>query len=97
VIKQYPDASLEKYLKDVHCSVDIYIPSIKKIIECHGDYWHCNPLLYNPDYYNKSLHMTAKEVWERDDKKIKKLKDAGYDVQVVWENSSKLVKQLIKN
>jgi G:T-mismatch repair DNA endonuclease (very short patch repair protein) len=41
--------------------------------------------------------MTAKEVWERDDKKIKKLKDAGYDVQVVWENSSKLVKQLIKN
>jgi len=53
VKKEYSDALLEEYLSDVNKSVDIYVPSKKLIIECFGDYWHCNPNLYKPEYYHK--------------------------------------------
>lgn len=89
VMKRYPDSILEKYLEDVRCSVDIYIPSTNKIIECHGDYWHCNPIKCSPDYYNKAMKMTAQEVWDRDNDKKIKLERAGYTVEIVWESSKK--------
>jgi G:T-mismatch repair DNA endonuclease (very short patch repair protein) len=83
-----PDALLEHYLSDVQKSVDIYIPSKKKVVECFGDYWHCNPSKYSGDYYNKNTHLTAKEMWKRDKKRCRQLKTSGYDVQVVWESDS---------
>ena len=89
VLQKYPDALLEEYLKDARCSVDIYIPSLKKAIECYGDYWHCNPSKYQSNYYNKSLHMTAKEKWDKDAIKTNKLMLGGYAVEIVWENSKK--------
>jgi len=85
--KDFPGAILEEYLKDVGLNVDIYIPSQKRIIEVYGDYWHCNPEKYNDDYYHKQLHMTAKEKWIADKKRQQKLEDAGYRVEVVWENT----------
>lgn len=89
VLKTYPDAELEKYLPDVKKSVDIYIPSIKRVIECHGDYWHCNPSKCKSDYYNKVVHMTAEEIWKRDLDKKKLIESFGYEVIVVWENTNK--------
>jgi hypothetical protein len=87
VLLQYPDAEIEKYLPDVRKSVDIYIPSIKKVIECFGDYWHCNPLLYSESYYHKYIHMNANEIWKKDEERIITLKSYGYDVDIIWENS----------
>ena len=57
-----------------------------KIIEFNGDYWHCNPKIYNPDYYHKMLKCTANEVWERNQVKINHAKSEGYSVLIVWEN-----------
>lgn len=91
-LSQHPDAILEKYLSDVQKAVDIYIPSIKKVIECHGDYWHCNPSKCEPHYYNKLVHLTAKEIWERDAAKRMVLESNGYVVEVVWENTNKRFK-----
>lgn len=89
IIEQYPDALLEEYLQDVNKSVDIYIPSKKLIIECFGDYWHCNPKKYDETYYNKSVHLLAKEIWERDIKRINLFKEKGYTVEIRWENSNR--------
>ena len=89
VLKEHADALLEEYLPDAKKSVDIYIPSLKKVIECNGDYWHCNPIRYEPDYYNKSVHLTAQQIWDRDAQRIKELKSIGYDVKVLWESASK--------
>jgi hypothetical protein len=86
---KYPDAELEKYLPDVQRFVDIYIPSIRKVIECHGDYWHCNPFKCSPDYYNRLVHLTAQNIWNRDKQKEDLLKSKGYNVEIVWENSNK--------
>ena len=92
VLQNYPDALLEEYLIDTRCSVDIFIPSIKKVIECYGDYWHCNPTLCSSSYYNMSVHKTAQEIWDRDKIKVDKLISAGYTVEIIWENSNKKLK-----
>jgi len=96
ILNQYPDAKLEVYLHDVQKSVDIFIPSINKVIECYGDYWHCNPLKCKPDYYNKLVHLTSQEIWNKDKKRIETLKNANYDVEVIWENTNKQFKHSIK-
>lgn len=57
-----------------------------KLIEFNGDYWHCNPLKYSFDYFNKRKNMTAKEIWEYDEEKIKTAESYGYKVLVVWES-----------
>lgn len=87
--KQYSDALLEYYLNDVGINVDIYIPSKKQIIEVYGDFWHMNPLLFKETYENPVTKMTAKDKWKYDDKRIKRLKSAGYNVTIVWESDIK--------
>lgn len=91
-LKQYTDAKLEVYLHDTQKSVDIFIPSENKVIECHGDYWHCNPALFRSDYYNRLVHLTAQQIWDRDKQKKDTLEGAGYQVEIVWENTNKKFK-----
>jgi len=58
----------------------------KKIIEFNGDYWHCNPKLYEADYFNKNKSLTATEIWEYDKEKVKTAEMYGYQVLIVWEH-----------
>jgi hypothetical protein len=61
----------------------------KKIIEFNGDYWHCNPIFYKPEYFNKSIQCTAEEKWKLDEIKKQSAESHGYDVLVIWENEWK--------
>ena len=45
--------------------------------------------------FHPYLKMTASEKWEFDNNRINKLKNAGYDVKVVWEMDYKNNKELI--
>jgi len=65
--------------------VDIINYKKKIAIEYHGDYWHCNPLFWKKDDFNKSLKMTAKEKWNNDNKRYWVLKKLGYDIHIIWE------------
>lgn len=67
-----------------HYSYDLTINH--KIIEFNGDYWHCNPMIYKCDYFNKNKQKTASEIWEYDKQKIKCAESYGYKVLVVWES-----------
>lgn len=58
----------------------------KKAIEYNGDYWHANPLLYESSVVIKQTGRTAKEIWDRDQIKIKALTDRGYEVKIIWES-----------
>lgn len=69
--------------------VDFLNPANKQIIEIHGDYWHCNPVLYDSDYFNSSIEMTAQEKWDYDAFRKSKLESLGYTVYVVWEDEIK--------
>lgn len=60
-----------------------------KVIELNGDYWHCNPSLYkvNDKFNFNGEVFIAKQIWTRDNERLKKLKETGYDVLVVWESA----------
>ena len=79
---------------------DIYIPELNLVIEYNGDYWHCNPKKYKPDYYHQVKKKTAKELWEYDKNKIDLIKNSGYILEIVWESDLKadhtIINKLIK-
>ncbi|NBO22858.1 hypothetical protein EBU94_05935 [bacterium] len=58
----------------------------KKIIEFNGDFWHCNPKIYEPTHYHPMIKKTAKEIWDAHQEKIELITGCGYDVLVVWES-----------
>lgn len=81
-------SSLKKY-----CFLDFYMPDRKKVIEFYGDYWHCNPQLYNDDqivFYPQNKTFIAKEIREKDKERIEAIKkQLKCEVIIVWENDYK--------
>ena len=90
----FPSAVFNKAI-DVF-NVDIFIPEKSLVVEYFGDFWHCNPVSWNENDYNKRLHTTAGEKWRRDKERIEKLNNMGYDVIVVWESNYKKENSLEK-
>ena len=54
-------------------------------IECQGDYWHCNPIIYNSAYFHSKLKKYAFEIWNKDKERILFLEKCGYIVIELWE------------
>lgn len=69
-------------------SVD-FLVNDKYIIECYGDYWHCNPNKYKPSYFNKGKRKTAKEIWDRDSQRKRLFDELGYQFMYLWESDIK--------
>jgi endogenous inhibitor of DNA gyrase (YacG/DUF329 family) len=75
---EYPiNNKLFKYWADIKIN--------NKIIECYGDYWHCNPLKYNEKYYHSKIRKTAKEIWEYDQIRKKNIESLDYKFMSIWE------------
>lgn len=66
---------------------DFVIEDIKFCIEFNGDYWHCNPNIYKPSDIVKigGKEIKVIDIWEKDNYKINKLKELGYNVIIIWE------------
>lgn len=72
------------------CNFDFVNIKNKKIIEFNGDKFHANPILYNEnDKPNPYTDISAKDIWDFDNKKINEVIKKGYDVLVIWENDYK--------
>lgn len=65
--------------------VDVYLKDYNTMVECNGDYWHCNPKIYESDYYHKQIRLMAKEIWEKDAIKKQKINKLGYKLIILWE------------
>jgi very-short-patch-repair endonuclease len=80
-------------------TVDFLVDN-KYIVECFGDFWHCNPQQYTSSYYNKGKKKTAEEIWQRDKERKEKFEQLGYKFLCVWESDirkdPKIVKSKIK-
>lgn len=72
---------------------DIFLDKIGLVIEFYGDYWHANPKLFKPtDIVHHKL--TAKEIWDKDNERIRKFNDAidesdnpvDYRTEIVWQS-----------
>jgi hypothetical protein len=71
--------------------LDFFIEKYNINIEFNGDYWHANPNKYKEDYVLKlprGVCMTAKEIWERDEKRKQKLIEYLPSLKIieVWES-----------
>lgn len=78
----------EKFIKNKENRVykfDLTVNNSKKIIEFNGDFWHCNPILFESDFFNKPKKMTAEEIWKYDKDKYETAKYYGYSVLCIWE------------
>lgn len=63
---------------------DILIGNL--VVEIYGDFWHCNPVIFNKTDVNPVLNMTAEQKWESDSNRVSLLKSLGYKVLVIWES-----------
>jgi len=95
---------IEYSIRELGKFCDFYLPYYNTIIEFYGNYWHCNPLLYNSDYYHNYIKMTASEIWERDKKRISEIYkhfNEEKNIIIIWEssviNSDFLLKLLLEN
>jgi G:T-mismatch repair DNA endonuclease (very short patch repair protein) len=77
---------MEYPIENTTFTVDMYNPNTNEVIECYGDYWHCNPKKYKEYYYNKRVKKTAKEIWASDEERINAIEKLGYKVKIIWEN-----------
>lgn len=57
-----------------------------KVIEFNGDYYHCNPKLYNSNFYNGVRKQYANEIWEYDNNKKNSIVNSGYSLLIIWED-----------
>jgi very-short-patch-repair endonuclease len=91
--------SLADLLKELSCTFERnaqigrhnvdFLVNKRLIIECFGDYWHCNPKLFQKADYNKSLKMTAQDKWAKDAKRKIALEAKGYTLISFWESDIK--------
>jgi very-short-patch-repair endonuclease len=81
------------YLKDYennvqisYYNVDFVDKTSRHIIEVYGDYWHCNPKIYDDNYIHPYYKMTAQQKRKLDEERKQYLESLGYSVTVVWES-----------
>lgn len=82
--------------EDGYYFYDFVDVKLKKCIEFNGDYWHCNPKIYAPDYITH-YGYTASDIWKKDNKKNDFIKSKGYDIMIVWESDYNSNPDLIVN
>jgi len=73
-------------------NVDIYMPSKNIVIDINGNFWHANPKIYNDEdvlFNHKNQTITAKDIREKDKKRVEKLTNKHYNVFVLWEDMIK--------
>lgn len=85
-----PQASIDKYTVD-------FLVNEKYIVECYGDYWHCNPHQYTSSYFNKGKKKTAEEIWERDTQRKEQFEKMGYKFLCLWENEIKNNPKIVRS
>lgn len=65
--------------------VDGYDPQTNTVYEFNGDFWHGNPLIYNPNSYNETVNKTFGELYNKTIERENLLKTVGYNLVIKWE------------
>jgi len=70
---------------------DIWIPEKNLVIEIYGDYWHANPNMYKSEdiFYTYDGKISAKDIWLRDDIRIKHIQNFNVFILLLWEQQIK--------
>jgi very-short-patch-repair endonuclease len=87
----------ENNIQISYYNVDFLNKETKHIIEIHGDFWHCNPTIYNEDFMHPYFKITAKEKRKLDEERRQNLESLGYTVTVIWESDLNNFIESLKN
>jgi len=74
---------------DRECFVDRFVVDglyKNNVIEFYGDYFHCNPILYEENFYNPYIKKMATDKWKDDNERIDIIRKCGYNVYIIWES-----------
>ena len=80
VVREYP-------IPDTKYRVDGFDPTTNTIYEFLGDFWHGNPSVYNPGEINPIKNVPYEELYNSTVLRFNKLKNMGYTICYIWENS----------
>ena len=61
----------------------------KYVVEFHGDYWHGNPKVFNPNSKCKIRSLTFEEIYQKTMDRMFRIKALGYEVYYIWERDFK--------
>ena len=64
---------------------DIFVPDLNLLVEVNGDYWHLNPAMYCPDFFDRHRCIYAQDIWIRDGLKAKLASESGYNFVTLWQ------------
>lgn len=70
-------------------SVDGYVPDVKTVYEFLGDYWHGNPVCFEPEYINTFVGKTCGELFTNTMLRLQDISRRGYIVYYIWERDYK--------
>lgn len=74
--------------------IDIFVHDFNIAIEYNGDYWHCNPSVYLPEYFHPKKKTTASLIWKKDEERSLVFKTINVETIIVWEKDYKQNKEL---
>ena len=88
-IQHFYSENGEYIVKSTSYKADGYDKDTNTIYEFHGDFWHGNPKLYDPNEINR---VTGKKYGQLFNKTLKKeliIKNLGYNYKCIWEHQWK--------
>ena len=65
---------------------DGYSENKNLILEYHGDFWHGNPKIYNPEEINSVTTTTYGELYQKTLEKQRFCEESGYKYISIWES-----------
>jgi hypothetical protein len=81
--------------------LDIYLPELKLAFEFDGTYWHADPRFFKETDIISPKNLTAKEIWDKDENKIKDCENIGITLYRIkeydWKNNSEQIKLFIQD
>lgn len=77
---------LEKFNTPTRRFFDIVSFEQLLVVEFFGDYWHCNPQIYNKDFIHPTKRLSAATIWADDKKRLDDIRCNGFDIIVMWGN-----------
>jgi hypothetical protein len=90
-----PETPTNRQVNILNKHVDGYDDKTHTIYEFLGDYWHGNPLKYNPADMNTQTKSTFLTLYQNTMKKFEVFKKNGYKVNFIWESDWKNYKKEI--
>lgn len=92
----HPFLHIEYRIPNTQYWADGYDPETNTIYEFHGNYWHGNPNMYDPDEFNEVTKCTMGDLYYKTIIKKQKCISLGYNYVEIWENKWNKCKKLIR-